>query len=127
MHNFALNEIKEISGKIKFFKLFINSVCQFEEFLEQCNKDGNLKSEIIQLQSRMQQVSDLKQLPINKHRDITPKNESVKEYEFKSKHLRIYTIHDKKNGRIIVLAGKKTTQKLDIKKFRAIKKIIINQ
>ena len=43
-----------------------------------------------------------------------------KQYEFKTKNLRVYAFHDKSNGRIIVLGGKKGTQKKDIKRFRLI-------
>ena len=76
-----------------------------------------------ELQLRFQEVAEMIR-PINKQkfRDITPKKDWVKEYEAKTKNLRVYLIHQEKKGRIIVLAGQKNTQKKDIKKFRSIKK-----
>ncbi len=122
MSIFVLNKITEIEGKIAFYKLFVDNVCEFDRFIEECKKDGNLKSELITIQVRMQQVSELKTLPQEKHKDITPKNDLVKEYEIKTKHLRIYMFHDKENGRLVVTGGKKTSQKSDIRHFRNIKK-----
>lgn len=124
---FALEKIKEIEGRLSFYKLLINGFCEFDEFSRQCRSDGNLDSELITIQARMQQLAELKTLPKEKHRDITPKNQAVKEYEIKTKHLRIYLFHDKENGRIIVSGGKKTNQANDIKHFRNIKKAYFNQ
>lgn len=126
MYRFALKKIEQIEGKLQFYKLFVNDVCEYDTFWVQCEQDGNLKSELVTLQARMQQLADLKTLPVEKHRDLTPKHETVKEYEIKTKHLRIYTFHDKENGRIIVLGGKKTNQVSDIKRFRNIKKAYFN-
>ncbi len=127
MYKFALKEIEEIEGRISFFKLIKDDVCEFDEFIEQCRLDGGLESEITQLQTRMQFVADLKTLPEQKFRDITPKNDAHKEYEIKTKHLRVYLFHDKSNGRVIVCGGKKTTQKKDIGHFRNIKKTYFKQ
>lgn len=64
-------------------------------------------------------------LPNTKFRDVTPKGGIVKEYEFKSKHLRLYAIK-KDNGKIIVLGGLKTTQDADFKRFRSLKSQYLN-
>jgi putative component of toxin-antitoxin plasmid stabilization module len=45
----------------------------------------------------------------------------VKEYEIKTRNLRVYMIHEEKSGRIIVTGGKKTSQKKDIRHFRNLK------
>ncbi len=127
MSIFTLSRINEIEGKLKFYKLFINGKCEFDKFYERCKRDGNLVSELIQIQARMQLLSDLKTIPNEKHKDITPKNEQIKEYEIKTKHLRIYLFHDKANGRVVVSGGKKTTQKKDIEHFRKIKKAYFDQ
>ena len=57
----------------------------------------------------------------NFHEEIKLKQNQVKEYEFKSKHLRVYAIQQI-NGKIIVLGGFKNNQKEDINKFRSLKK-----
>lgn len=112
---------------MSFYKLLVNNNCEFDLFWKQCKADGNLESELFQIQSRMQQVSDLKTMPNEKHKDITPRNDAVKEYEIKTKHLRVYMFHDKENGRVIVSGGKKTTQQKDISHFRNIKKEYFKQ
>jgi hypothetical protein len=60
-------------------------------------------------------------LPASKFKDITPKKQIVKEYEFKSRHLRLYAIKTSK-GKIVVLCGYKNKQNRDIRTFRSIKK-----
>ncbi len=127
MYTFALHKVNEIEGKLSFYKLIVNGNCDFDTFCKQCEQDGNLASELRTIQSRMQQLADLKTMPVEKHRDITPKNESVKEYEIKTKHLRVYMFHEKDTGRVIVLGGKKGTQESDIKRFRNIKKVYFNK
>lgn len=69
----------------------------------------------------MEDVSNDKLLPKNKFRDITLyAKDRNKEYEFKSKHLRVYAM--KGPGRkIVILGGYKNNQKNDIRKFRATK------
>jgi len=43
----------------------------------------------------MHEIADLKTLPQNKFRDITPPKDNTKEYEIKTKHLRVYRFHEK--------------------------------
>jgi hypothetical protein len=66
-------------------------------------------------------VANNKLLPKTRFRDITlSKKEMIKEYEFKSRNLRVYAIKSP-GGKIILLGGYKSNQKKDIKKFRNIK------
>lgn len=127
MCTFALQEIEEIKGRIKIFKLLINGICEYDEFEKNIETDGNLKSELITIQTRLHEIADLKSLPNTKFRDISPKNGNNKEYEIKTHHLRIYLFHEKNTGRIIVCGGKKGTQNADIKHFRKILKEYKNQ
>ena len=122
MPTFALEHVKEIKGKINFFLLKIDGKSQFLEFEEQLKAEGNLAGELTTIQVRMQEMAEMRNpMPKTKCRDLTPKGDSVKEYELKTKHLRVYLIHEEHKGRIIVLAGKKSTQPKDIKRFRKIK------
>jgi len=127
MYTFALQEIEEIKGRLKIFKLLVNGACEYDEFEKEIETDGNLKSELTTIETRLHEIADLKSLPQTKFRDITPKNASNKEYEIKTHHLRVYLFHDKNTGRVIVCGGKKGTQKADIKHFRKIKKEYFNQ
>ena len=127
MYIFALHEITEIRGKLKFFKLFVNETCEYDEFEKEIINQGNLLKELTTVIARMHEIADLKTLPNNKFRDITPKNDNTKEYEIKTKHLRVYLFHEKSTGRVIVCGGKKGTQQSDIKHFRNIKKEYLKQ
>lgn len=122
MSKFALKHIPQIKGKVKFYLLITNGECQYEEFERRVMREGNYENELDQIQLRFQEVAEMIQ-PINKtkFRDITPKKEKVKEYEAKTKNLRVYLIHQENTGRVIVFAGQKNTQKKDIRKFRSIK------
>ncbi|MEO9884413.1 MAG: hypothetical protein ABJR05_09900 [Balneola sp.] len=125
MPKFSVQRIKEIDGKLKFYKLIKNNKCEFDDFEESCLNDPNYESEYIKIQSIIQDVSDQKfsRLPKKKFKELTgrKKSDTVKDFEVKSKHLRLYFFKDKL-GNIIVLGGKKTSQKKDIRRFRSIKK-----
>jgi hypothetical protein len=124
---FALQEIEEIKGKIKFFLLTIDGESQYEAFEAQIQAEGNLNRELITVQVRMQEMAEMRHpMPNTKCRDLTPKKDPVKEYELKTKHLRVYLIHEEHKGRIVILAGKKGTQPKDIKKFRKLKEAYLN-
>lgn len=121
MPRFSLEELKLVQGKQAFFKLFKDEVCEFDAFCNNIEKEGRYFSELKTAFAYMEMVANLKMLPKEKIRDLTPQNDTVKEYELKTKHLRIYFIHQKQKGKIIILGGYKNTQSKDIEKFRAIK------
>lgn len=110
----------EVKGIISFKKLVINGFCPYEEFWMQVEQEGNLRKQLIGIVHNMNEVANRKSLPKEKFRDITPDKESVKEYEFKKGDLRVYAIKDAA-GHIVILGGKKNSQKRDIKSFRSIK------
>lgn len=118
---FALKKQEEIKGKLEFYVLFKDGKNQYRETIEVLKGQGNYDSELITLQTRLQEMAELKLMPKTKCREITPKKEDNKEYELKTKHLRLYVFHLDRKGRVIVFLGKKTSQKKDIKKFRSIK------
>lgn len=110
----------EVKGIISFKKLVIDGFSPYEEFWMQVEKEGNLRKQLIGIVHNMNEVANRKSLPKEKFRDITPDKESVKEYEFKKGDLRVYAIKDVA-GHIVILGGKKNSQKRDIKSFRSIK------
>jgi putative component of toxin-antitoxin plasmid stabilization module len=120
MNKFALRKIPEIKGRIPFTMLEVDEACPFEAFCFEIENDGNLKKQLITAFGRMNQVSNLQRLPEQKFRDITPRKEVVKEFEIKTPDLRIYLI--KEEGHIIVFAGKKSSQREDLRQFRSIKR-----
>ncbi|WP_047451889.1 hypothetical protein [Alistipes sp. ZOR0009] len=122
MNTFALHKIEEIVGRLEVFKLTVDGECEYDSFEREVEAEGSYLSELTTIQVRLQEMAELKSLPDTKFKDITPEKEKVKEYEVKTKHLRVYLLHDVPNGRVIVCAGKKTSQKKDIKHFREVKK-----
>jgi putative component of toxin-antitoxin plasmid stabilization module len=124
MSTFALLEMPEIQGKISFRKLTVNGVCAFDVFCEEIKEEGNLEKQLIGLFNNMNQVANLNRLPETKFRDVTPRGESIKEFEIKKGDLRIYVI--KEEGHIVVLGGKKNRQEKDFRLFRSLKKQYLN-
>lgn len=122
MSKFELKKIEAVVGKQMFYKLLKDEICEFDEFVQQIKTEGSFDKEITKIYALMQQVAELKTLPQEKFKEITNPKSEVKEYEIKTKHLRVYLFHQEHTGKIIVLGGKKTTQNQDIAHFREIKK-----
>jgi len=118
---FALISLPQVKGKIRFCKLEIDGICPFDEFCEAIANQGNLEKQLKTIYGRMDQVANLKLLPKEKFKDITPSKEPIKEFEIKTRDLRVYLIKDE-NGHIIIVGGKKNSQGNDISTFRSIKK-----
>ena len=121
MGKFALKESEVIiNTKIKVFDLLINGKDEFENYCNQIKLDGNLIGHLYNAITYIEQSANLVRLPRNKFRNITHEKSTIKQYEVKSGIVRIYLFHEKKRGRIIVMGGKKDTQKKDIKRFQKI-------
>ncbi|MBL4662538.1 MAG: hypothetical protein JKY22_03015 [Flavobacteriaceae bacterium] len=120
MSKFALKKIKTIKGNQSFYDLEINGVGQFDSFSKEAAVQ--YESELLTLNARMDLVANLVRLPKQKFKDITPVKEQVKEYEFKTRHLRLYVTHIEKTGKVVILGGYKNTQKKDFRRFRSLKK-----
>jgi putative component of toxin-antitoxin plasmid stabilization module len=126
MPRFSLERLDLVQGRQLFYNLFRDGVSAFEEFCNDIETDGRYLSELRTIFAYMEMVANLQMLPQQKMRDLTTKNDKTKEYELKTKHLRVYFIHQEKTGKVVILGGFKTTQPKDIDKFRAIKKEYIN-
>ena len=119
MSTFAIERIELVDGPIKFYKLWIDDYCQFNEFLSELENGGSL-SQIEGLFRRITEVGQMRRLPQNKFKEITPEGQLVKEYEIKCGVFRVYLI--KHEGHIVIIGGKKNRQEKDIRQFRSIKK-----
>lgn len=119
MSKFALKKITAVVGKQSFDQLLVNGVAPLDEFEKDLQAADKKSMQKIYLY--MNDVSNNLLLPKQKFRDITPKKERVKEYEFKSESIRVYAI-GQKGGKIVIICGYKSNQKKDIIKFRSIKK-----
>lgn len=123
MSNFALEEIEAVKGKQVFHKLVIDGECpldKFESEIEAC-----YKSELTGIYSIMNQVSNLKSVPRTKFHFYDQAKGEHREFEFKSKHLRIYGI-TQADGKVIITGGTKANQQKDETLFRKYKKDYIN-
>ena len=127
MSIFALQVIEEVVGRINIFKLVVNNHCEYDEFETQIENEGSYLSELKTIQARLHDIANGLLLPKEKFRNITPRKALVKEYEIKTRHLRVYLFHEEKKGRVIVCGGKKITQTKDIAHFRRIKMKYFNQ
>lgn len=126
MPKFALRKLDGIQGKQLFVKLTIDGHCQFDDYEDEILGTKRYENELGSIYAYMERVSQLKTVTKAHFKDITPDKEAIKEYEFKTKHLRVYAIK-MKNGKIIIYGGYKNRQKKDINTFRSIKKQLIEE
>ncbi|WP_343671699.1 hypothetical protein [Chitinophaga sp.] len=118
--NFGFKEISAVKGKQhSFYDLSINGVFQLEAF--EAELEANYKSELRTIITYMDYCSNGGTLPHTKMKDITPHGETIKEYEFKSKHIRVYGIQQP-GGKLIIFCGYKNSQPSDIVRFRSLKR-----
>lgn len=121
MYKFTVERIEEVVGRIKFYKLYVDDICFYDQFCEQIIKDSNLKKQLITIISRMDDIANMRRLDHTKFKDITLGKDKVKEFEIKTNDLRVYLIKEEFTGNIILIAGKKSSQQKDINRFRSIK------
>ena len=87
MTEFKLKRIEQVSGRNTFYKLLKNGICEFDEFCKKMNKPDMYQSELKTIFTYMELAANQQTLPRTKFKDITPKNDSIKEHEIKTKHL----------------------------------------
>jgi hypothetical protein len=117
MLNFTIEYISlfdELNTNQRVGKLVRNGKCFFDEFIKEIEKDKNLCNEIDNLYAYLEDVVLGKLLSKNVYRKLNTVILKYQPYEVKSKHLRLYLIHDKEKGKVLLIGGKKTTQKEDI-------------
>ncbi len=123
MSKYYLKEIQEVSGVNKIYKLMINGKCEFDEFISKINSEGTYTNELDQIQAHLEDLGNNNPIPHNKFKELQrDKKDNVKDFELRTNHLRVYIIRERQRDKLIILAGKKTTQKTDIKRLRKIKK-----
>ena len=121
MSTFVVKQIEDFETNQKVNKLIRNGKCILDDFIKDINSDKTLAAEIGDLYAIIEDVANEKRVPKTKYRNLhLTKKLKFNPYEAKSKHLRLYLFHDKENGQIIVLGGKKGTQLKDLSKFEKI-------
>jgi putative component of toxin-antitoxin plasmid stabilization module len=125
MATFATKKIEAVKGKQQFEQLVIDGIPQLDAF-ENSLSNPQYQSELRTIIAYMGLVADNERVPPKKFKEITPDKEPIKEFEFKTEHLRIYAIK-KPNGKIVLLCGFKNNQEKDINRFRSLKDQFLKQ
>ena len=125
MPRFALKEVDNIKGPIKFFKLEIDGRCEVDEFLETLERNGR-KKDVKKLTALMDMLSNRVNLPPTKHKHlqgVDDENDVFEEWEIKHDEIRLYYFNFEKD-KIIVFGARKNkikAQRKDVKRLRSIK------
>ena len=98
-----------------FKKMYINGVCQFDDFYEEVHASKNAYKNLVAIMALMQCFSDIL-LPKEKFRQIKDIDRNDV-YEFKKKGLRVYVLLCKPDV-VIILGGYKKDQKKDISRLK---------
>lgn len=118
MTKYSLVKIEQVSGQQLFEKLVVDDVAPFDVFVSELEE--RYRSELRTMYSFMNFVANNQSLPKDKFHPYSDGKDGAREYEFKTKHLRVYAI-EKPGGKIIILGGKKSTQSKDTTYFRKLK------
>ena len=116
-------EIFDIVGNpyYQYYKLSIEGVCQFDEFVEEVKKIAQESRSYEKILYLMDVMSPqlLSKLPKSKFRHIIPNNKKERAdiYEFKHETSRVYVIFQNANI-YIVRGGRKKSQSSDIAKVK---------
>ena len=122
MYKFALENIEAVKGKQRFDKLIVNDDCPFDRFEEEL--EDRYRSELYSIYAIMNEVANLRSVPYTKFHFYDDSKGLYREFEFKTKHLRVYgtTVS---GGKVIITGGTKAKQKDDETKFRRLKNLYI--
>lgn len=119
MVKYTLVRMDQIRGKQVFDKLVVDGVAPFDVFIDKL--EDRYRSEVKTLYTIMDAVANLQSLPETKFHPYSDGKDGVREYEFKTKHLRAYAI-EQTGGKIIIIGGTKANQSKDETEFRRLKK-----
>ena len=123
MGKYSLERMEQVKGKQAFDKLVVNGVAPFDVFVK--DLEDIYRPELRTMYAYMNLLADLHHLPGTKYHPYNEGKDGFREYELKTKHLRIYLI-EKPGGKIVVLGGKKVDQRKDQTEFKRLKKGYIN-
>ncbi len=119
-------ESTRIGSRPSVYALEIGGTCQFADFLGIKLSEPQYRDEMISILRVIEQFSNMKMIPKTRFRDITPKGNSIKEYEFKKQAIRIYAAKISNLGALIIFASSdKDSQARDIKNFQRTKSQLI--
>lgn len=118
MSDFSTCPYEDVNNpQYRFYKLYIDGVCQFDDFIEEIERNKSDQKLFNQIVRYMDSISDQIRFPKTKFNHIES-NDRSDIFEFKKDHLRVYVIKQKPNF-FIVIGGYKNTQKKDIKNLKS--------
>ena len=118
MSEYFINPYEDVNNpQYNFHKLYIDGVCQYDDFLEEIERNANDKKLFNGIIRYMDCISDQVRLPKTKFNHIVS-NDRSDIFEFKKDRLRVYVIKQKPNF-FIVIGGYKGTQKNDIDNLKS--------
>lgn len=121
MSTFEVKHIPEFETRQRVNKLVRNGKCLVDDFKDEIKKDKNISPELDELVATIEDVANGKKVPKNQYRKLNLSDKlKFSAFEVKSKHLRLYLIHEKDTGQIHILGGKKGDQDEDIKRVERI-------
>lgn len=118
---FALHNINEIQGKIRILKLEMDGIVLFDNYEAEIKKEKSIAGQLNSVQTTLYRIANNLDIPDTKYRRLAGCTDAYTEYEIKTKDLRVYLFKEEKTGNVIVMGGKKSTQRDDIREFRKIK------
>ncbi|MDP1726590.1 MAG: hypothetical protein Q8M15_07380 [Bacteroidota bacterium] len=124
MTKFVLKRKSKVGSVVNYFKLYINGKSPFAEFCDGVYKAGNYEEEIDKIEAWIDIHSEGQELPDGSIKPLgRDAKDPYKDFEFRTKHIRVYFFRDEETGDIIVLGGMNDKKEKDknLAKMRAIK------
>jgi hypothetical protein len=109
---FSLLKREFPDGRKPIFLLVEDGECSIWEFEEEIQKEGNYEKELNKIRTLMESRSCGARLPEDKFKDLKPrpKGDNVKDYEYKTHMLRVYSF-EFAGGEVIWSGEKKNPKK----------------
>ena len=111
MSEYSIKPYEDVNNpQYNFQKLYIDGVCQYDDFLKEIERNANDKKILNGIIRYMDCISDQIRLPKTKFNHIVS-NDRSDIFEFKKDHLRVYVVKQKPNF-FIVIGGYKATRRM---------------
>lgn len=119
MRDYETKPYEDVNNpQYRFYKLYVDGVCQFEQFIEEISQNAADVKLFSALIAYMDNLTDSNRFPATKFNHIED-SRRCDMFEFKKDRLRIYVIKQKPDIYIVV-GGFKVTQKKDIKLLKSL-------
>lgn len=118
MHAYEKKLYTDVNNpQYKFYKLYVDGVCRFDEFLNALQRNKSDKKLYNAIVAYMDQLTDQTRFPAKIFNHIVDEDRHDL-YEFKKDRLRVYVVRQRPDI-YIVIGGFKATQKNDIEKLKS--------